>query len=124
MLKKLHLKSLTHKGEIIADANNGKIEVKGTFTYDQKDLFAELDAWMDRYFEDPQELTQVFFSVDYVPKSTSKQILNLISKINNSYSGRDKIEIFWHYTSDDEDFQKAGEDFQFFAKVPFQLVKY
>ena len=44
-------------------------------------------------------------------------------KLEAIYKAKFEIVINWHYEKDDEDIPEAGEDFKFFAGIPFKMIK-
>jgi hypothetical protein len=78
--------------------------------------------WLDEYAKSPVPKTQFKFELEYFNTSSSKNILEILKKLEKIYQDGHDIQITWYYDEDDEDMEETGEDYKALLSVPVELV--
>jgi len=114
----------THKTPaILSDFEKGIIEIKGKSNPENSiEFFRPLVNWAVEYAKNPQEKTTVNINLEHFNTSTSKCILDVFKKLEPILLINKEVTVNWHYDHDDEDLLEAGETFQAFTELPFNLI--
>ncbi len=103
---------------------SGKMEIQGRSIPENSILFYEpLKDWLNLYSENPKQLTEVHFKLEYFNTSSSKDILELMKIFNKIYKAGYNVAINWYYEKDDEEMLEAGSDYESILKLPFNMVE-
>ena len=51
-------------------------------------------------------------------------LLDILLKLEEMHSDGKKVKILWHYKTDDEDMEEAGEEYEDMLDVPFEMISY
>lgn len=110
---------------IILDASAGKFEMSGrSLPEDVSAFYKPILEWMDKYAENPNPKTVFDFKLTYFNTASSKIILDILMKLEEMVNDGKEVLIKWHYPSDDEDMEEAGEEYSEIVDVPFEKVVY
>lgn len=106
------------------DPDQGVLTIKGrSIPENSIEFYHPLIEWIDKYSLQPIEKTEVNIQLEYFNTSSSKCILDVFKKLEGiKKSGKD-IVVKWHYETDDEDMQEAGEDYQAIIDLPFEMIE-
>jgi len=80
--------------------------------------------WLDEYAQSPNEHTVFDFKLSYFNTASSKIILDILMKLEGMHDDGKNITIKWHFPSDDEDMEEAGNEYSEIVSVPIELVEY
>ena len=106
------------------DADQGLVEIKGrSIPENSIEFYKPLVDWLEKYAENPKELTKVNVQLEYFNTSSSKCILDVFKKLEAIHKAKNEVIINWYYEEDDEDMLEAGEDYESIIKVPFKMVE-
>ncbi|MCQ2960156.1 MAG: DUF1987 domain-containing protein [Bacteroidales bacterium] len=106
------------------NAETGVFEISGrSIPENSVEFYKPVLEWLDEYAKQPQAKTIANIKLEYFNTSSSKCILDVLKKFEVIKKTGADITIRWHYESDDEDMQEAGEDYQSIIQVPFELVE-
>lgn len=124
-MEPLTLKGTDESPEIVMDksANIFKIEGK-SMPEDVREFYKPLLHWLDAYCQSPNNDTTLVFRMDYFNSASSKQILEVLYRLQNLFKKGYKVQVEWHYMIDDEDMEDAGLAFSGILEVPIKLVSY
>ena len=123
-MENLHLEASAKTPEVVFDANNGKIILKGRSIPENSIGFYEpLNDWIDAYASNPKEVTTVDVKLEYFNTSSSKCILDLFKKLERLNMSGSEVSVNWYFEEDDEDMEEAGEDYQAIIKLPFNMIE-
>ncbi|HKK61674.1 MAG TPA: DUF1987 domain-containing protein [Bacteroidales bacterium] len=106
------------------ESEEGLIEIKGrSIPENSIEFYKPLVEWLEKYGEEPKDLTQVNVQLEYFNTSSSKCILDVFKKLETIHKGKNEVIINWHYEEDDEDMLEAGEDYESIIRVPFKMIE-
>ena len=114
----------THKTpKVYLDPANDHFEVSGrSIPEDSVGFYKKILDWIDAYAESPKEHTEFKFELEYFNTSSSKNILELLKKLENIHENGNSVKILWYYDEDDEDMEETGQDYQALLSVPLELI--
>ena len=108
--------------EIILDKQTGKFQISGwSHPEDAIKFYTPILDWLNAYAENPNRETVFHFKFQYYNSSSSKQILRILSLLEEG-SKKSKIEIYWHYDAKDTDMVSSGEGFSKMCTIPFKFI--
>lgn len=106
------------------DATTGVFDIKGrSIPENSVEFYKPILEWLDAYAQNVQPKTIANIQLEYFNTSSSKCILDVLKKFEAIAKAGSDIVVRWHYESDDEDMQEAGQDYKDIIKVPFELVE-
>lgn len=106
------------------NATTGVFEISGrSIPENSVEFYKPVLEWLDAYAKAPQAKTIANIKLEYFNTSSSKCILDVLKKFEVIAKTGADIVVRWHYESDDEDMQEAGEDYKDIIQVPFELVE-
>jgi hypothetical protein len=114
----------THKTpKVYLDPDANIFEVSGrSIPEDSVGFYKPILDWMDDYSNKPAAKTQFKFELEYFNTSSSKNILEILKKLEKIYQDGHDVSIIWYYDEDDEDMEETGEDYKALLSVPLELV--
>jgi hypothetical protein len=115
----------THKTpKIYFDPANNIFEVSGrSIPEDSVGFYKRVLDWIDEYAKGPNPKTEFKFELEYFNTSSSKNILELLKKLEKLHQDGNDVRIAWYYDEDDEDMQETGEDYKALLSVPLELME-
>lgn len=84
------------------------------------DVYAPIINWWQQYIQDPNPETSIDMNFEYINSSSMKQIARLIAILDKVE--KSKINIRWHYNTDDVDSKMQAERLAKMVKFPIILV--
>ena len=110
--------------EVILDKEKALIELSGmSLPDDVKTFYEPILEWLEGYNNDPPAKgTQVNFKFHYLNSSSSKAIMEILSRIKKLYQKGHGLKINWYYLEEDEDMLETGEDFADIMELPVNLI--
>lgn len=110
---------------VILDASAGKFEMSGrSLPEDVSAFYKPILDWMAEYAENANPKTVFDFKLTYFNTASSKIILDILMQLEEMSNDGKEVLIKWHYPSDDEDMEEAGEEYSEIVDVPFEKVAY
>ena len=107
---------------VILDPDKKKFEIIGvSVPQDGRDFYQPVLDWLKEYNEDPLELTEFVFNLDYFNISSSKMILFVLYKLQELQQKGKQVKIKWFYN--DEDLFEVGQDYEYISKLDFVFIK-
>ncbi|MBX3102855.1 MAG: DUF1987 domain-containing protein [Bacteroidetes bacterium] len=88
---------------------------------DSVGFYKHILDWIDDYGKSPNSLTEFNFELEYFNTSSSKNILELLKKLEGIHESGHNVKIYWYYDEDDEDMEETGEDYKALLSVPLEL---
>jgi hypothetical protein len=100
--------------------SNGNFEISGKLIPDpEMDFWSPISNWFDNYLQNPAKVTSFRFQIDYLNTSSSKEILQMLYRLNElKERGFDAV-VYWSYHEADIDMLEVGKDYEHMVKVPF-----
>lgn len=87
------------------------------------ELLNETDAWIDKYLNNPAEVTFVEFYLEYFNKTNSRFFILILRKLETLKSMNRKYIINWYYDEGDEDILEKGEYISELLGIPFNFIE-
>lgn len=84
------------------------------------DIYAPIIDWWQQYLQNPNPETTIDMNFEYINSSSMKQIARLIAILDKVE--KSKINIRWHYNSDDTDSKMQAERLAKMVKFPIVLI--
>ena len=111
--------------EVILDPK-GSIKFTGRLISENADeFFNPIDEWVNKYFENPADITCIEICLEYINSAGTKYLLDLIKKITHIHlrNNNEKFIINWFYEEIDQDMVEKGTIFSLNLNVPINLIK-
>lgn len=106
------------------DYENGKIELTGRSIPENPIAFYKpLLIWLEQYAQNPKQLTEGNFQLEYFNTTSSKCILDVFKRLEKIHKGGTEVVINWYYERGDEVILETGEDYQSIVDVPFKILE-
>lgn len=114
----------THKTpKVYLDPAENVFELSGrSIPEDSVGFYQRVLAWIDEYAKSPLPKTHFKFELEYFNTSSSKNILELLKKLESIHTDGHEVQISWYYDEDDEDMEETGEDYKALLAVPLELI--
>jgi hypothetical protein len=123
-MENLQLVSSAKTPEVLFDAENGKLLLKGrSIPENSIEFYKPLYDWVDAYAVQPKSDTTIEVMLEYFNTSSSKCLLDLFKKLERMKGDTSSVSVHWYYEVDDEDMAEAGEDYQAIIKLPFKMIE-
>lgn len=108
--------------KIVLDAANNVFEISGrSIPEDSATFYKPILEWIDLYGSKPNPKTNFIFNLEYFNTSSSKLILDILTKLESLHQNGNDMVIVWCYREDDEDMQDAGQEYSELVQIPFEL---
>ena len=113
----------THKTpRVILDPENGIFEFSGrSIPEDALGFYKPIFEWLDEYAKSPLPTTHVRFDLEYFNTSSSKNILEILKRLEAIHANGHEVRVTWYYDEDDEDMEETGQDYQALLNLPIEL---
>lgn len=83
------------------------------------DFWNPIRNWFDEYIKNPQKTTEFRLQLDCLNTSSSKEILQMLYRLNELKDRGYSASVQWIYHSNDLDMLEVGHDYEHMVKVPF-----
>ena len=111
--------------KVILDKANNQFEISGrSLPEDVAAFYEPILEWLQEYAEEPNPKTVFNFKLEYFNTASSKLLLDVLLKLEDMVDDGHEVLVRWHYPSDDEDMEEAGEEYADIVEVPFEQVPY
>ncbi|MBN2519759.1 MAG: DUF1987 domain-containing protein [Bacteroidales bacterium] len=105
------------------DKQNSIFEISGnSYADDPVPYYIPIFDWLDEYKKDPNESTLFEFKLNYINTASSKQIANILTKLEETRA-KSKVKIKWFYHKDDEDMYDEGLALKNNVKIEFEFIE-
>lgn len=110
---------------VILDKGENHFEISGrSLPEDVAAFYEPLLEWLNIYAKEPNKNTVFDFKLEYFNTASSKLLLDVLLKLEDMVDDGHEVLVKWHYPSDDEDMEEAGEEYADIVEVPFEQVPY
>lgn len=118
----IHILPTVNTPEYIFNSD-GMFIVRGRSLFkNQLETFTELNIWLDEYLINPQEITYVIISLEYLSSFGTTVLVAILRKINKVVLKSKKLVIHWYYEEDDEDLLERGEYISITFDLPITFI--
>jgi hypothetical protein len=102
---------------------NGMIRIKGrSMIGNILDFGRQVDDWIEKYLDNPADLTCVDFYLEYLNTNNLKFYISLLQKIETVKMKNKKLMVNWYYEEGDEDMIEKGEYISSVLDVPYNFI--
>jgi hypothetical protein len=81
-----------------------------------------VDDWIEKYLDNPADLTCVDFYLEYLNTNNLKFYISLLQKIETVKMKNKKLMVNWYYEEGDEDMIEKGEYISSVLDVPYNFI--
>ena len=85
-------------------------------------FYQDLYAWVENYYDEPSDETEVIVQLDYFNTSSAKCILDFLRMFTPIHDSGRTVVVRWHYDDDDDDMLESGEDYQELVGFDFDFI--
>jgi hypothetical protein len=115
-MEKITMKGTFDTPAVVLDSDAGQIELAGrSLPEDTTTFYRPILNWVDEYLVQPKSNTEIAIKLEYFNTATSKVLLNLLSKFENTTN----VTVHWFHYSEDEDMLESGKEFEELVRLPF-----
>lgn len=123
MLEPLKIEPTHKTPKVHFDPSENVFELSGrSIPEDSVGFYKKILDWIDTYGAAPNPKTEFKFELEYFNTSSSKNILELLKKLEKIFQSGNDVRISWYYDEDDEDMEETGEDYKALLTVPLELI--
>lgn len=124
-MENLDIRPTQNTPEILFNAESGKLFFGGrSIPEDPGEFYDRILDWLERYFKQTSQETEVEFKLEYTNSGSSKYILEMLKDIAG-YTNGQNVKVIWCYEVDDESIQELGELYQgAIDKLKFEMREY
>lgn len=125
MLAPIKILGTEDQPEVVFDKGNNLFKISGrSLPEDSFEFYRPLISWMEEYSIDPNPVTQINISLDYLNSSSVKQIFFLLSKLEPLVADGKEVKIVWHCYFEDVLMREKCLIFKKLLKVPFEIMEH
>ena len=78
---------------------------------DVKAFYKPIIGWLEEYFTNPNEISNVIFNMTYFNTASSKMILEMLYVMKKAVKNGFNLNITWAYEEEDEEMLETGQDY-------------
>ncbi|MCK4853282.1 MAG: DUF1987 domain-containing protein [Bacteroidales bacterium] len=121
-MKNLEINPTFNTPSINFNAGSGYFLMQGRSIPEDPDKFYEkIMTWMEEYFDETSNETNLEFRLEYVNSGSSKYILELLRRLHKLAQAGKLIKIIWCFETDDESIEDLGEHYKNTVDLPFEI---
>ena len=103
---------------------NGELKIEGRSIPENTVEFYTIPLnWLKTFANNRPSDINLHITLDFFNTSSSKLLLDIFKLLEQMQKQRTIVNVYWHYSEDNENMQEAGEDYKGILKLPFHLVK-
>jgi len=100
----------------------GELKITGnSYPENVNEFYFNVIDWLEKFLETPSETITINVDLYYINTSSTKSILNIITKIQAL--SKSTINVSWIYEIDDDDMYSIGEDLAKLTNIKFDFVE-
>ena len=129
-LKKLVISRTSCSPQIYFDPDNSIYEISGeSRPLDVPGFYEPVLNWLDDFSKNLDNLNiskgpiDINLNFEYFNSLSAKYIFDFCKQLATIRSKGKKINIKWHYDSDDPDMLEAGREMSRISKIPFEFIQ-
>lgn len=109
---------------VYLNAAEGNFSIIGkSLPEDPAEFFDPIHNWFDNYLKQPNSSTTITLELDYFNSASSKQIVELLMKLENPSDGHE-TKVLWRFHEDDELMELRGEELKNVLDVTFEFESF
>lgn len=112
----------TSKTPEIDFKTNGQLKITGnSYPENVNEFYGEVIEWLEQFLFSTTEQIMINVDLKYINTSSTKSILNIITKIGAL--SKSTVNVAWIYEIEDDDMQATGEDLEKLSKLKFDFIE-
>lgn len=105
-------------------SQEGMLEIKGKLMGNNThEYFKPMLEWVGKYIEMPKKETIIKLAIEAITTSETKHLLDLLLLLKRITKKGNLLKIEWFFSPDDEDSIEMAENYQYFTKLPIELIE-
>jgi len=121
-MESIYTKKTEDTPEITLDKEKGIFSITGnSYPDDPVEVYKPAVDWLKEYVKSPNDQTIFDLQFSYMNTSSSKQVVDMMSILEEIPSDKEVI-VNWHYDKMDEDMEFEGETLQSKVNVKIELI--
>lgn len=110
---------------IVLDKEKNKMEISGvSLPEDVISFYKPVLNWVDEYLKEPNPETEFNVKLTYFNTSSSKILLEILSRFEQLVTKGLQVTVHWHYPDMDEDLLATGKEFQSMLNASFNFIPF
>ncbi|MDP1745638.1 MAG: DUF1987 domain-containing protein [Bacteroidota bacterium] len=123
MQKPLKLKETEDTPQVVFDISKNEFKISGkSLPEDPAEFYEPIIAWVSTYIKKPNPITEFKINIEYFNSGSVKQIMVLLTMLEEIISTGNKIKIIWYYDKNDDLMEIKGNEFKNMLTIPFELT--
>jgi len=119
----LRIESTPKSPFVYLDSEEGVIVLFGTSNSDNVvEIYKPVMEFIDKHFLD-NKMILVYFRIIYCGSASGKYIQLLVKKLDEIFLQGQDMNIFWFQEEENYDMYTDGQEYQNFARIPFNIVE-
>jgi hypothetical protein len=123
-MEKLFIEATIDSPSLLFDGDKGIIEIAGKSLPENAIVcYSPLQKLVKEYIANPQQKTTINFRLEYLNSSSAKNIVEILTILEQLQPKGYVVEIKWFYKAEDDDMLEEGEEFRRMTSIPISLEK-
>ncbi|NOU17638.1 MAG: DUF1987 domain-containing protein [Bacteroidales bacterium] len=123
-MEKLFIEATIDSPSLLFDGDMGIIEITGKSLPENAIVcYSPLQKLVKEYITNPQQKTIINFRLEYLNSSSAKNIVEILTALEQLPIKGYVVEIKWFYKAEDDDMLEEGEEFRRMTSIPITLEK-
>lgn len=123
MQKPLKLKETEDTPQVVFDISKNEFKISGkSLPEDPAEFYEPIISWVSTYIQKPNPITELKINIEYFNSGSVKQIMVLLTVLEEIISTGNKIKIIWYYDKNDDLMEIKGNEFKNMLTIPFELT--
>ena len=123
-MEKLFIEATIDSPSILFDGDKGIIEIAGKSLPENAIVcYSPLQQLVKEYVVSPQPKTVINFRLEYLNSSSAKNIVEILTLLEQLPLKGFVVEVKWFYKAEDDDMLEEGEEFRRMISIPIFLEK-
>ena len=118
----LRIESTPKSPFVYLDSEEGIIVIFGRSISDNVEFYSPILEFIDKHFQD-NTMIQVYFRIIYCGSASGKYLQLLVKKLDKIFLQGQDMNIFWFQEEENYDIYTDGQEYQDFARIPFNIVE-
>ena len=125
IMDNLVIEKTKHTLGVDFNVSNGKLLIEGrSLPENTVEFFNPIFSFVKRYIVEYKQEISLDLKIVYFNSGSSKRFNELFQILEDYHKIGGKVNVNWHYNSDDEDQLEEGEEFFEDFNMPFNLIPY
>jgi hypothetical protein len=123
MIQTLEIARTRDTPYVLLDAKNNTFQISGnSMPEDSARFYDPIFDWIEEYVKTPNKSTLLICDLEYFNSSSAKMLYQLFIELENIKELGEKINISWHYESEDKLIEEKGLEYKSILNIPFEMI--